>query len=241
MATFHFEVKTGSIGSAASHSSYIARRGSFRARGDLAETGHGNLPGWTHDDPSQFWRAADKFERANGAVYREFIVALPNELNQIERHDLVYELIDLLAGAKPFEYAVHIPQASLGSELNAHLHLMISDRMPDDIERPASQMFRRYNSVRPDAGGRKKDGGGMTPGQLREQLIEQRRKIALLLNEHLARHGWGARLDHRSLSQRGLSRQPERHLGPARIRGMSPAERLGYAANREPKDEVGAL
>jgi len=33
---------------------------------------HGNLPAWANGDPAIFWKAADKYERANGAAYREF-------------------------------------------------------------------------------------------------------------------------------------------------------------------------
>ena len=80
MASFHHRIKSGKKGSAAEHAAYIARKGAFRARDDLLFSGSGNLPGWAEGDPNKFWRAGDKYERANGAVYREHEIALPDEL-----------------------------------------------------------------------------------------------------------------------------------------------------------------
>lgn len=232
MATFHFEVKTGGKGRAAPHSLYIARRGKFRGRDDLVLTGSGNLPFWADGDPVRLWKAADAHERENGSTYREMIVALPNEIGVSGLRDLVQELVTLLAGAKPYQFAVHEPQASLDGRVNTHMHLMVSDRLPDAIERDERQMFRRYNGVRPDAGGCRKDGGGMTRVQLRDRLIALRCKVAAVLNGHLERHGFEGVLDHRTLEQQGVARRPERHLGPARIRSMSVTERLAYVDGR---------
>lgn len=241
MATFHFEVKTGSKGKAASHSLYISRQGKFRTRDDVVLVGSGNLPGWTEGDPIKLWRAADMYERENGTAYREMIVALPNELGGCGLQNLVMDLLALLARGKPYQFAVHEPQASLDGRANAHMHLMVSDRMPDDIERDEHQMFRRYNGMRPDTGGCRKDGGGMTRVQLRDRLIALRCSVAKLLNDHLERNGMDARVDHRTLEQQGLARRPERHLGPARIRGMSLTERQAYLDARRVVQGVGHL
>lgn len=228
MATFHFEVKTGGKGRAAPHSLYIARQGKFRGRDDLVLTGSGNLPFWAAGDPVKLWKAADAHERENGNAYREMIVALPNEIGVSGMRNLVEDLVTLLAGSKPYQFAVHEPQASLDGRANTHMHLMVSDRLPDGIWRSERLMFRRYNSVRPETGGCRKDGGGMTSVQVRDRLIALRCSVAQLLNDHLERNGVDERVDHRTLEQQGLARRPERHLGPARIRGMSLTERQAY-------------
>ena len=228
MATFHFEVKTGGKGRAAPHSLYIARQGKFRGRDDLVLTGSGNLPFWADGDPVKLWKAADAHERENGNAYREMIVALPNEIGVSGMRNLVEDLVTLLAGSKPYQFAVHEPQASLDGRANTHIHLMVSDRLPDGIWRSERLMFRRFNSVRPETGGCRKDGGGMTSVQVRDRLIALRCSVAQLLNDHLERNGVDERVDHRTLEQQGLARRPERHLGPARIRGMSLTERQAY-------------
>jgi hypothetical protein len=52
-----------------------------------------------------------------------------------------------------------------------------------------------------------------------------RPRWAALQNEHLAAHGIAARVDHRSLADQGIDREPTSHLGPA-VSGM---ERRGIA------------
>lgn len=232
MASYHHRVKSGKRGTAAGHATYIARCGKFRDRADLIDDGHGNMPRWTEDNPSLYWRASDKHERANGSVYREHEIALPAELSQAQQLELVEELKRELAGDKPYQYAVHAPASSLEGVPNVHLHLMVSDRLPDGIERSPEQTFRRYNAKKPELGGARKDSGGRNRLELRDELIEVRRKCAELQNVALAKHGHGARVDHRSLREQGVERAPERHLGPARIRSMGPEEKERYVAER---------
>lgn len=232
MAIFHLQLKSGSKGKATGHGAYIRRDGKNGSREDLVDTGYGNLPDWAEDDIGRFWSAADANERINGAAYREFIVALPNELIDSRSRDLVKDLIRFLAGAKPYEFAVHAPVASLEGGVNLHLHLMVSDRLPDGINRSASQMFRRYNPARPETGGCRKDACGRTSVQVREGLIETRHMVASIINEHLQRNGIADRVDHRRLQEQGIGRRPERHLGAFRIREMAPRERSAYVDAR---------
>jgi hypothetical protein len=232
MASFHFEIKSGRKGVAAEHAAYIAREGWHRRRKDLVFSGHGNLPSWAYDDPLRFWRASDSYERVNGAAYREMIIALPGELSYSQLQALVDELVWALAGSKPYQYAVHAPESSLQGEINPHLHLMVSDRTPDGIERPADRMFARYNATNPTGGGCRKDSGGRTRMQVRDELIAKRKLVADIQNEHLAMHGHSVRVDHRTLRQQGVARKPERHLGQTRIRNMSVKERKDYVASR---------
>ncbi|MDK4547802.1 MobA/MobL family protein, partial [Kingella kingae] len=49
----------------------------------------GNMPKWAQNNPLDFWRAADQYERKNGTVYREHEIALPRELNAEQRAELV--------------------------------------------------------------------------------------------------------------------------------------------------------
>lgn len=75
-------------------------------------------------------------------------------------------------------------------------------------------------------------GGGRTRMQVRDDLIAMRKLAADIQNFHLARHGYAARVDHRSLREQGVLRAPERHLGPGRIRQMSPQQRVAYTGAR---------
>lgn len=232
MATFHHQVKSGKKGTANQHSSYIAREGSHSEREDLIAKGYGNMPAWAKT-PREFWRAADKYERRNGSVYREHEIALPSELTRDQQLELAHKLVKTLAGNKPFEYAVHENYSTLAGNLNAHMHLMLSDRVPDGIERPPEQTFRRYNRDNPELGGRRKDSGGLDPLTLRDKMIEMRRKTAESLNKALATHGRPERVDHRSLKEQGVQRTPERHLGQAKVRRLSAADKTSYIEARQ--------
>lgn len=230
MATYHFEIKSGR--NAVDHADYVARQGFHRKREDLVVSGHGNLPAWAKDDPKVLWKAAEKFERKNGAVYREAIIALPGELTTEQNKVLVNDLVSKLCPGKSFQFAVHAPTSSLEGESNPHVHLMTSDRMRDGIERPAERFFARYNSKQPEKGGCRKASGGRDKKQLREDLIVTRKMVADIINHHLAANGHEARVDHRTLKEQGVRRKPERHLGPARVRGMSAQEKAEYVAVR---------
>ena len=203
MASFSFQIKSGGKGDALGHSRYVARRGHHGARADLVLSGYGNLPPWAGADPEKFWRAADEHERANGATYRELVIALPNELTGPPLLALVSDLVHQLVGARPYQYAVHSPRSSLQGEQNVHMHLMYSDRMPDGIERSPEQTFARFNPFWPEQGGCRKMGGGRTRMQVRDDLIAMRKLAADIQNFHLARHGYAARVDHRSLREQG--------------------------------------
>lgn len=233
MASFHHRVKSGKKGSAAQHAAYIAREGSHSTREDLISSGCGNLPEWAQGDPVKFWRAGDRYERANGAVYREHEVALPAELSDPQREELVGAMIEEMVGDKPYQYAIHANTSTLEGNSNPHFHLMYSDRKPDGIERTPQQTFGRYNPNRPEAGGCRKDSGGKNALEMRVALIELRRKCAELQNATLEKYGHAARVDHRTLRQQGIHREPERHLGQAKVRRMSLEERVQYVAERQ--------
>jgi len=232
MASYHHTVKRGKKGDGADHAAYIARQGKFAKRADLVLSGHGNMPEWAEGNPRAFWRQGDKYERANGAVYREHVIALPKELTNEQQKELARELVSAFAANKPFQFAVHAPMQSLGSEPNPHLHLMYSDRVDDGIQRDPAQTFSRYNPKNPELGGRRKAGCGRGKLELRDELIATRKLSAEIQNAVLARHGHAARVDHRSLEKQGLSRQAERHLGPARINNMSDQEKSDYVSRR---------
>lgn len=232
MASFHFRIKSGKKGNAAEHAAYIARQGKHRIREDLVLLESHNMPKWAEQDNGIFWRAADRNERKNGAVYRELEIALPGELSHPQQVELSRELANALVGAKPYVIAMHCPSSSLAGVQNAHIHVMYSDRVPDQVERSPDNMFRRYNANEPEKGGCRKASGGKTSIELRDELIAMRRVCADLQNAALAKHGHAVRVDPRSLKQQGLDRQPERHLGPSKIKRMSKAAKDEFVVRR---------
>ena len=228
----HFGVGSGAQGSAVEFLAYITRQGRHAHRGDLGATGYGNMPIWAQDEPLRLWKASDKHERKNGSRFRSFTIGLPNCLTNEQLVELAWEQARRLAGRKPFQFALHLSQSKLSGEFNPHVHIMVCDRIPDEYERPPEQMFKRYNAAHPERGGCKKDSGGMSPARLIQKLLEQRARAVAASNEALARHGHDLRFDHRSLRTRGINREPERYLGPAKVQSLSEDDRMTIERRR---------
>ena len=219
MASYHCTVKVGGKGKAAAHAAYISREGKYSGRDryeDLEATGHGNLPKWAEHNAAHFWNAADEYERANGATYREIEVALPRELGQEQRRALVEGFIEQEIGDRhAYQWAIHTPTAALDKGEQPHAHIMYSERTLDGIERDPEQYFKRYNAKAPERGGCRKDSAGTE-----ERLQVTRQRWADVQNAHLERHGVAVRVDHRSLKERGIERDPEKHLGGRGVRQL---------------------
>ena len=159
MATYHFSTKLGMKGNGFNHAKYICREGKYKEKEDMEYIEHGNMPEWAKDRPIEFWRAADEYERANGRVYREIEIALPNELTSEQRRELVQEFIkDTIGENHPYTLAIHCPKAALKQDVEQpHAHIMFCERMNDGIVRSQEQYFKRANTKNPELGGAKKD------------------------------------------------------------------------------------
>lgn len=233
MASYHLHEKTGRKGSAKDHSDYISRRGRYSSRqDDLLAQGHGNLPSWA-DTPTTFWRRADEFERMNGAVYREVILALPNELAFEQHLGLVHEYIAYEIGARTYQFAIHFGPAAIGKNHNPHAHIMFSDRIDDGIDRTSNQFFKRANSAYPELGGCKKASGGRHPREMGDDLRRRRQTWSEMQNSILATHGHAERVSHLSLAAQGVPSTPERHFGAYRVRQLDEAAKQAIRARRD--------
>lgn len=236
MKSMHFGVRSGKHGAASDHLAYINRVGRYAARKDLMASGYGNMPPFACNTPMLLWRASDRYERKNGSTFRSFTISLPSVLSPKRLAALAAAEAVLLAGPKPFQFALHVPRSSLEGKRNPHVHVVVCDRLPDGIDRSPEQMFKRYNPQEPARGGCRKDSGGRTPAELRNSLIEKRKAAASAINAALAQSGHKLRVDHRSHRERRLSQAPERYLGPARIRKMTKEERAAYVEGRAEKE-----
>ncbi|MFA6161747.1 MAG: MobA/MobL family protein [Patescibacteria group bacterium] len=217
MASYHLTAKIGKKGKAAAHAAYIAREGKYSGRDryeDLEATASGNMPEWAAHNAAHFWTAADEHERINGSVYREIEVALPRELTPAQRLELVQEFIEQEIGDKhAYQFAIHTPKAALEKDDQPHAHIMYSERIRDGIARDPEHYFKRYNAKNPEKGGAKKFSGGKSSKELKDELLGLRERWATLQNMHLEKHGHNDRVDHRSLKDQCIEREPEKHLG----------------------------
>lgn len=213
--------------SAGARFSYINRRGKYeRQDDDLAFSASRNMPEFAVQNPADFWFAADEFERSNARVCVEFELNLPSELNLKQQILCVESFIDSLnekAGKFPISYAIHHDK----NGTNPHVHLMLSERTLDGIERPGELFFKRANTAKPALGGNKKS---LFFNKSSENILWTRASWAESCNNTLIANGFDARFDSRTkFAQREeaienndlvravqLSTLTEKHEGPVR-------------------------
>ena len=142
-------------------------------------------------DRTTLWNEVEQTEqRKDAQLSREFLVALPAELNNHQRQELTRDFVQdqfvdqgMIADIGYHDFNSH----------NPHAHIMLTMR-----------------SVDKDGFGKKK-----REWNKRAQLQQQREAWAKHVNAHLERAGYEARIDHRSLKEQGSERQPQPKLGPA--------------------------
>jgi len=231
MAIYHLSVKTGSRSggqSAAAKSRYIARLDEYERgpRGQLRDavlaTRSGHMPAWAREAGGAdafhrwsaalaYWEAADRHERANGRLYVELEFALPLELSHEQRISLAeifaIERATLPDGSKlPYTWAIHA-----GGGTNPHVHLMLSERVNDGVERGSELWFKRaaVKGKPAETGGARKTDALAHPNWLRET----RELWASAANFALESAGQTTRIDHRSHAARGITDLPGEHVG----------------------------
>jgi len=172
---------------------------------------------WARDRQA-LWNAAERAEKRKDArVAREYEVALPHELSRPQRIELVREFATDLANryGVAVDFALHQPHRN-GDQRNYHAHILTTTR-----------------AVGPTGLGAKTAIEWSDTDRAKKGLIAAKAEIKYVLrprwealeNEHLAAHCIKARVDHRSLADQGIDREPTSHLGPA-VSGM---ERRGIA------------
>jgi hypothetical protein len=234
MAIPRLRVKPGKKGGAAPHAAYIAREGIYANRLEKGEkleaTEFGNMPAWAQHDPQEFWKAADEFERKNGAAYRELEIALPRELNEEQRLALVREFVAQEIGDRhAYQFAIHTPTAVDGKD-QPHAHVMFSEKQVDGIDRDPEQYFKKHLPKTPEKGGAKKSFEPLEAKSEmsvdkkareaeRAQLLKDfRGRWETMCNQHLERAGSDQRIDMRSYRDQGVDKQPERKMLPSEAR-----------------------
>jgi hypothetical protein len=205
---------------AASAYDYIAREDRFddpeRDPAVYVESGH--MPSWAKDDPHEYWDAADLYERANGRLFVAGVFVLPCGLSVEDRIDLARTYVRELTDRErlPHTFAIHAGEDSDGREHNPHVHLMLSERGHDGLERRPQDWFRQANRQHPERGGARKSRSLQSGG--RNWVEHARERLAAVINDRLRACGREERVDHRSYERRGIDKEPVEHIGPAAVR-----------------------
>lgn len=148
---------------------------------------------------SRLWNAAEGAEgRKNSVTAREILVALPHELPRDRRLALARAYAGHIARrfGVVVDIAVH-PPSRAGDRRNWHCHMLFTTR------RVGSGFAFGPKTRELDA--------AATGGPIIKHLRE---KWADFVNLMLMDVGSSAAIDHRSLADRGITRAPDRHIGP---------------------------
>ncbi len=167
---------------------------------------------------AQLWNAAETAEsRKNARVAREYLVALPVELDPDQRVNLVRGFSQELADRYRFalDLVVHAPRDYPGSDpRNFHAHLLATTREVTPEGLAAKTTLELNDAKRRDL--------GLEP--VVHELYLVRERWATVTNEALRQAHVDARVDHRSLAAQGIDREPYPHIPRAAFE----MERHGY-------------
>lgn len=251
MAIFHLSIKTVSrstgrsaVGAAAyrcgqrltnerdgvTHD-YRARTGVEHSEVILPE----NAPVWMADRAA-LWNAAEAAEnRKDSKTAREYELALPHELDALQRQELAREFGQHLA--ENFGVAVgvsiHAPHPKIGEgpEIDApggdprnfHAHVLTTTRRvtPEGLGEKTRELDVKQTSA---------------------DLVEQlRQEWATMSNRALAQSGVVARVDHRSYQRQGREIEPTTHIGKEAIKlarqGVDLDRVINWRRSRDRKNE----
>jgi ATP-dependent exoDNAse (exonuclease V) alpha subunit len=173
-------------------------------------------------DRATLWNAAEGAEsRKNARVAREYLVALPVELDAAQRLHLVRGFSQELTDRYQFavDLVVHAPRHYPGSDpRNFHAHLLATTRevTPNGLAAKTTLEF----------GDSRRRAIGLEPAV--SELLYVRERWANVTNEALRDAHVDARVDHRSLAAQGIDREPYPYIP----RAAYEMERHGYRSGQ---------
>ena len=160
---------------------------------------------------SELWNLAEKSENhKNTRTAREWVIALPDELNPDQRKDLAK------AFARSFvdrhnviaDIAIHEPSKG-GNDRNHHAHIMLTTRK---AELSPDNKLILTNKADIELSNAKRKTLGM--GTTQEEIKQIRKTWANLANFALDKAGYREKIDHRSYADQGNGLQATIHEAP---------------------------
>ena len=236
-----------SLLSAASHLEYINRENAFAHRGGCIFLAH-HLPKWAHDDPKNFFKAADRYEGKGNRRYVEIEFALPNELHTVEQFRQIIEpFIHKHLANHYYAYAIHDKFGELSNQRHPHVHIMFSERLIDDVEKVKERSACNFFTYP----ARKKKDGSQTSfdekfkrGALRDRkwgnhdyISQLRADCAQIQNDVLEKNGFSIRVDHRSLLAQKATAEQNGDKFLAKLFDRIPEKYIGMISCKDHDDQ----
>lgn len=182
---------THQAGTAGAHLRYIARP-------EAQPVLDGHAMPLDAADARTWMDRAEAADRKNARVMDKIRVALPRELDEAQRTELVRDFCQGITGDRvPWMFAIH--QSGKDAH-NPHAHIVIRDR---DLE-TGKRVLRLSDNMRD------REAAGLEPKAV-EWIRERWEHHA---NLALEQAGHEVRIDRRSLEAQGIDREPTIHIGP---------------------------
>lgn len=168
------------------------------------------LPDGTEYDRAKLWNAAELAEKRKDArTAREWVVALPVELNADQRTQLATDFAFDLSQryGVGVDLAIHAPDTS-GDQRNHHAHILTTTRKV--IQQDGKLIL--GNKATLELSDKKR--AELQLGKAKLEVKNVRSIWANQANKYLERAGHEVRIDHRTLKEQGIAKVASIHLGP---------------------------
>lgn len=183
------------------------------------------LPDGGSAERNALWNAAEAAEKRRDArTAREWVIALPSELDAQQRYELATGFSIELATryGVAVDMAIHAPDQE-GDNRNHHAHILTTTRQVHRDESGALVLGKKAVIELSD-----RDRRALGLGAIGEEIKAVRQLWEQTANRALEQAGRAERIDARSLKAQGIDREATRHLGPA----ASEMERRGIQTDR---------
>ncbi|MDA8223596.1 MobQ family relaxase [Desulfosporosinus sp.] len=176
-----------------------------------------NAPEWA-SDRGRLWNEVEKIEKSkNSQLSRELNIALPKELTRDQQIDLIRNFVkeQFVDKGMVADLAMH----HLAGE-NPHAHVMLTVRPFNEDKTWGAKSKKEYILDKKDEKIRLKSGEfksikiDSTDWNKKETLEIWRKEWSEQTNKALEKAGVQDRIDHRSLKDQGIQREPQIHVGP---------------------------
>ncbi len=177
----------------------------YNAREDVTYAVRSHIIPADPREAEAWFRQEEQGDRKNARMSDRFIGALPRELTPEQCIEAVEKFCrDITQDRIPWHFALHLELDKKNvPEWNPHAHIIFRDR---DIETGRRFLF---TSAHPKERAELAEKGihAWTTKDFRVEWEGQ-------MNRALERAGYDARIDHRSLAEQGIDREPQIHIGP---------------------------
>ena len=164
----------------------------------------------TELDRSKVWNLAEKSEnRKDARTAREWVIALPDELDEEQRKELAREFAQSLVDRYGVvaDLAIHAPSKG-GDDKNHHAHILLTTRKAE-LDTENKLVLTQKSEI--ELSNTKRKSLGM--GTSQEEIKQIRATWANLANYALDKAGYKEKIDHRSYAEQGNGLQATIHEG----------------------------